>query len=115
VKIELSCVKRVDRLPALAVELRPTIANVLNKAIDDVSVRANPRTPIDKGNLRANVRRQYATPNKLTARLHWLQSYAAYLEWGTSRGIRPRRFARDSFEEVAPGVEVAIRTVVGGN
>lgn len=112
--VELSVQKRINILPRLATDIRPRAALVLNKAIDDVSVRAHPRTPIDKDLLRANVRRIYATASNLRAILHWLQGYAIYQEMGTVRGIRPRRFARDSFEEVVPGTIAALKAVAEG-
>jgi hypothetical protein len=112
--VELSVTKRINILPRMATDIRPRVALILNKAIDDVSVRAHPRTPVDKGLLRANQRRIYATESNLVSRLHWLQQYAIYQEMGTVRGVRPKRFARDSFEEVVPGTIAALMAVAEG-
>ena len=112
--IGVTVTKRFNHFPRIAREVRPRVATVLNKAIDDLSARADPRTPVDKGLLRANKRREYATPGNLRSRIHWLQHYAAYQEFGTSRGIAPRRFVRDSFEEVVPGIEAALQDAIEG-
>lgn len=112
--VGVTVVKNFNHFPRLAAGVRPKVVDVLNKAVDDLSARADPRTPVEKGLLKGNKRRHYATVSNLNSRLHWLQHYAAHQEFGTVRGIAPKKFARDSFQDVVPGTTAGLAAAVEG-
>lgn len=94
----------INILGYLAESLDETVENALDHGIVTAWEVATPRTPVDTGDLRANV-----VVNKTPGQreMIWLQHYAIYQEFGTSRGVRANLFATqgaDAATEVVNGL-----------
>lgn len=97
---------RSNKLPGMDGRLRTAVRDALTKGALDIYAASLPLTPVDTGALRANVT---ATADGV----HWQQEYAAYQEFGTVRGVTPKRYAGQAFERVAPGMVRALSQLEG--
>jgi hypothetical protein len=79
-----------NRFAELAASLDTTLETALNRGVETCIATADPLTPRDTGMLVGN---KSITGGGGTRTLTWNQSYAAYQEFGTSRGVSAKLFA----------------------
>ena len=89
-----------NHLSRIASSLDPYVEEALDHGVVTVMEVADPLTPVDTGALRAN-----RAANRIPGgrEIIWIQHYAAYQEFGTSRGVPAKRFARTGADA---GIEV---------
>lgn len=87
---------RLSSSPSLVAEARK---KMLTKGsfIAKRKAKEKPPMPVDTGILRGSVKRRVQTE---TAIIGTNVKYAPYQEYGTKRGIRPKRFMQKGLEEV---------------
>lgn len=95
-------VVRFNRLPQAGQRLRRAAEAIDTKAAHDIYAASLPFTPVRTGALRNNVQITSAGGGRPAA-VHWKQHYAAYQEFGTGRGVAPKRFAAQAVQRVQPG------------
>lgn len=90
-----------NNLGKIAATIQPFVEDTLDHGVITLIEVADPLTPVDTGALKANK----AIEKKTMARdVIWLQSYAAYQEFGTSRGVPAKKFG-------ATGADAAIEVI----
>lgn len=84
-------------------------AAVVSKAALDIEARAKMKAPVDTGNLRASISSDI---RGLEAEIGPTASYAAFVEFGTSR-MSPQPFLGPAFDEVEPRFIAAVEKLGG--
>ena len=80
-----------NHLPRIASTLDPYVEDALDHGVVTLLEVADPLTPVDTGALLAN---RSASRIAGGREVVWTQHYAVYQEFGTSRGVTAKRFAR---------------------
>lgn len=92
-----------NNLGRISRTIEPYVEETLDHGVVTLIEVADPLTPVDTGVLRSNK----AIHKKTMARdVIWLQHYAAYQEFGTSRGVEAKKFG-------ATGADAAIEVIDG--
>lgn len=94
-------VVRTNRLPEMARRFRPEVSRVAGRFLFAVSRDSVSQTPVDTGAL-VNSRQVRFAPGAVEGEVYWGAAYAAYQEFGTARGVRPKRFARGAVDANLP-------------
>lgn len=110
--MSVAIVIRSNHLPGMDERLRARAAQIDTKAAFDAWAASKPYTPVDTGHLINAVTVTPAAPGR-PATVHWHAHYAAYQEFGTVRGVRPKRFAAQGVERVKPSWIAAHRQLRG--
>lgn len=93
--------KRIDNFPRIASRFEPAVQAGLTKAAADTMAIANPLTPFRTGHLRNSAQMRV---ERLHTMVFWMAPYAAYQEFGTRRGIRPKEYARQAHDRAGKGL-----------
>ncbi len=96
-----------NRLGELSGALRGLAEEALDHGVTTLIEVADPRTPVDTGALKANKVIEKGSGSRT---ITWVQEYAAYQEFGTSRGVPARAFARTGAEAGLEAIESHLRT-----
>lgn len=88
-------------LPLIPTRLRSAVADVNNRAMFRTIAIADPRTPVETGNLKNAKAVTPASPGDLVSEIHWTADYAGFVNGGT-RFMAARPFATSAVEEVKP-------------
>ena len=80
----------------IAGRFEPAVQNGLVRAGAGTLRRSRPLTPYKTGHLRNTAQLEV---QRLFVVVFWMAAYAAYQEFGTRRGIRPKYFAKSSAEQ----------------
>lgn len=110
---DVSVVVVSNRIPNVTPKLRAGAAAALNSGVMATIGYADPLTPVDTGLLKGNKTITNAAPGALTASVTWNQHYGIYLERGTSRGIKPHRFAETGANRATPNLIAGLKAVGG--
>lgn len=89
----------LNRFPELASTFDAAVERALDAGVQVCIATADPLTPVDTGLLRAN---KSITAGPGVRTITWNQHYAAYQEFGTSRGVSAKRFAATGADAAAP-------------
>lgn len=87
------------------------LQDVMANGAMNVVAAADPRTPVDTGALKGNKTIDVSASGFTVS---WNQDYAAYQEFGTSRGIAPKHFASGAMDQVGPSIVQELAAVLGG-
>lgn len=95
-----------NHLPRIAGRFLPAVDDVTTLYLFKVHEAADPNTPVDEGNLKNNV---VVTPSQggQGGQVHWLQSYAGYVDKGTIF-MAPRLFATGAADLIGPQYVAAL-------
>ena len=107
----ISIIVRLNDFASLANRLEGSLQDVMANGAMNVAAAADQKTPVDTGALRANKTIDVSSKGFTVT---WNQDYAAYQEFGTSRGIAPQRFAAGAMDAVGPGIAQELAAVLGG-
>lgn len=110
---DVSVIVVKNLVPAVTPKMRAGAAAALNAGGMAMIGYADPLTPVDKGLLKGNKTIKNASPGSLTFSCTWNQFYAWYIEGGTSRGIKPHRFAATGASRATPGLISGLKAVGG--
>ncbi|MCA9860693.1 MAG: hypothetical protein KC438_13275 [Thermomicrobiales bacterium] len=91
----------INNFNRIASRFEPAVQAGLVKAAADTMRISNPLTPFRTGHLRNSAQMRV---ERLRTRVFWMALYAAYQEFGTRRGIRPKEYARRSHEQAGRGL-----------
>ena len=95
----------LNRFGEFAGTLDSTLQAALDAGVQTCIATADPLTPVDTGALRAN---KSISGGGDSRTITWNQDYAAYQEFGTSRGVPARHFARSGADAAVPVIEAAL-------
>lgn len=104
--ITATVVIKTNHFPGMSGRLQQADRDIRTKGALDIYAASIPYTPVDTGALRGNV-----TADEHG--VHWHQGYAAYQEFGTSRGVTAKSFAAQGFASGYPSMLAAYRTIEG--
>lgn len=96
-----------NQLAQLSSSLRDLGEEALDHGVTTALEVADPRTPVDTGALRSNISVERGAGSRT---ITWNQSYSAYLEFGTSRGIRAHGFASAGASAGLEAIDAHLRT-----
>lgn len=88
-----------NHLPALANLLESTLEEAMDAGVETFVQTADPLTPVDKGLLKDN---KSIRKGKGRREILYNQHYAAYQEFGTSRGVKANLFATQGAAAAEP-------------
>jgi hypothetical protein len=100
-EVPIRITKRIDNFDRIASRFEPAVQAGLVKAAADNMRFSSPLTPFRKGHLRNSAQMKVA---RLNTKVYWTAPYAPYQEFGTRRGIRPKRFAERGHEQASRGL-----------
>lgn len=92
----------INRFGEFAGTLDETIETALDAGVVACIAAADPRTPVDTGALRANKTISGGAGERI---ITWNQHYAAYQNFGTSRGVPANHFAEAGADAALPVIE----------
>ncbi len=104
---------RFNKIPAVNPRLRAGAARALNNAVMTAIGYADPLTPVKEGYLKGDKTVKNASPGSLESSVTWNRHYGIYQEFGTSRGVKAKRFATQGSERATPNL-IAGMNAVGG-
>lgn len=84
-----------NNFPRYARTFPQAAADATNEAIKVTIEVADPLTPVDRGFLRGN---KAISVSAEAGEIHWVQDYAGYQNYGTSRGIVGKHFVDQGVE-----------------
>ena len=84
--------------PRFARTFPQAAADATNDAIQTTIEVADPLTPVEFGFLRGNKAIDAASAGDPSGEIHWVQEYAGYQNYGTSRGIVGKHFVDQGVE-----------------
>ena len=93
--MDVKLVMTQNNFPRIAARFEPAVQNGLVLAGAGTLRRSRPLTPFRTGHLRNTAQLEV---KRLFVVVFWMAAYAAYQEFGTRRGIRPKYFAKTSAE-----------------
>jgi hypothetical protein len=99
--VSVFIVQKENHLPGLGDRWRARADVIDTKAAFDAWSASKPYTPVRTGHLINAVTVTPAAGGR-PATVHWHAHYAAYQEFGTVRGVTPKRFAAQGVEHVKP-------------
>lgn len=94
-----------NRLGELRASLDGTLEAALDAGVAVAIATADPLTPVDTGLLRGNKSVERTTGSRV---ITWNQEYAAYQEFGTSRGVPANGFAQAGADAATPVIQAAL-------
>lgn len=95
-------VKTFNNFERIAERFEPAVQDGLVLAGAGTLRRSRPLTPVRTGHLRNSAQLEV---QRLVVIVFWHATYAAYQEFGTRRGIRPKHFATESAEQEMQALE----------
>lgn len=98
---EISVTILKNDLPLIPTRFRAAVADANNLAMFKTVEIADPRTPVETGNLLNAKRLTPASPGNLVSEIHWTAEYAMFVNGGT-RFMAAQPFATSAVEEVQP-------------
>lgn len=90
---------RFNKLPRMGQGLEAAVDAGLREVADAAGQASGPATPVDTGELKGTARTEQV--GRMRWRRYWPASYAAYQNFGTSRGVPARHFAETGVRSVA--------------
>lgn len=87
-----------NNFPRYARTFPQAAADATNEAIKVTIEVADPLTPVEHGFLRGNKAIDAASAGDPSGGIHWVQDYAGYQNYGTSRGIVGKHFVDQGVE-----------------
>jgi hypothetical protein len=112
-RFDVSVTVASNRLPHLRAQGKRKASAAVRRAAFNTQRYAAPLTPVDTGALKANVIIDI-TGNGLSATVRWGQFYGVFQEFGTRRGIAPKRFAAGGAEKAFPRFQQDMSNIYGG-
>ncbi len=103
---------RTNRLPEMARRFRPEVSRVVGRFLFGVDRDSVRHTPVDTGFL-VNSRQVRFNQGDTAGEVYWGAGYAAYQNSGTSRGIRPKRFAEQAVDANRPRLNADLAGIEG--
>lgn len=100
-----------NRLPQGAALLRSGIPEAVTKAAADGAERARGYAPVDTGELRGSI--GHRSTGAASAEFFAGAEHNAHIEWGTYK-MAAQPYLRPAAEATRPGLEAAIRSLLGG-
>ncbi len=92
----------LNRFGEFAGTLDSTLQTALDAGVKACIATADPMTPVDTGALRGN---KSISGGGDSRTITWNQHYAAYQEFGTSRGVPARGFAKAGADAALPVIQ----------
>lgn len=102
-----------NNLPMLKARGKQKAQQAVRRAAFNTHRYSAPLTPVDTGALKANVIID-VTNGGLSATVKWGQFYGIFQEFGTRRGIAPKRFAQGGAEKAFPAFQRDMANIYGG-
>lgn len=110
---DVSVIVVSNRIPQVTPKMRAGAAAALNAGGMAMIGYADPLTPVDTGLLKGNKTIKNASPGSLTFSCTWNQFYGIYQEFGTSRGVRAKKFATTGSARATPNLIAELKAVGG--
>lgn len=110
--IEANVTVTKNILPRIESRFAPEIADTLNTGVFDLVAAADPRTPVDTGDLKNKKQLDMASGGNLSASVTWTMDYAAYVDQGTVYQA-PQPYATTTADAVFPGVIANLTALEG--
>lgn len=104
--MSVQVVTTLNRFGAFAASLDRTVESALDMGVKTCIAVADPLTPVDTGRLRGD---KTITKGSGVRTITWNAEYAAYQEFGTSRGVPARHFARSGMDAALPVIEAGLK------
>lgn len=99
-------VATLNRFPEFARSLPQVRERALDAGVAQCIATADPLTPVDTGALKGNKSIDAGAGSRT---ITWNQHYAAYQEFGTSRGVPARAFARSGADAALPVIAAELK------
>lgn len=100
----------INNFPRYARTFPAATEAALKEAVETTIEVADPLTPVDKGFLRGN---KAISVSAEAGEIHWVQDYAGYQNYGTSRGIAAKHFVDQGVEAGARAWESELARLEG--
>jgi len=100
--MSIQVVVALNRFGEFAGTLDATLSAALDAGVKTCIAVADPLTPVDTGALRGN---KTISGGSTERTITWNQHYAAYQEFGTSRGVPARGFAQAGADAALPVIQ----------